>query len=1032
VVHLKLLGGALLDGDDGPVRGRAAHKRRIALLAVLAASRSRPVGRERLVGLLWPEHPNDSARHLLSESLYVIRRELGDGVLVATGDDLALNRAEVRCDAAEFEDALAAGETEAAVALYHGPYLDGFVVADAPEFERWAEAERDRLARSYARALERLAEEREGEEDAAGAVEWWRRLAAHDPYSSRVALRLMRALDASGERAAAIRHAGVHAVFVRNELGTEPDGEVLGLAERLRAEPPPAPAAVVVAEGLSRLEGEGEAGGAAAPRHRVRDGDDAGEAAPHPAVLPASPVRTGGPGAEPLPVEAEPRPVPSEETPRRRAATVWFANVVRYDDLLARDPAAAARVIETLHETARREIRRGGGHLVELIGDGALAEFERPRAAVVAALRLAAAFERRTREAGAPAMLRVGVHLGEMATTPDGGIYGEAASVAARLQGRAEPGEVLATEEVWRELRADPELRFASRGVAPLPGRSASAPSTALFAVERERRLARADGGEGQARSRPVPRWPVVLVAAGLAAGVWTGLSHPFRPGETALADRRLDPARIAVPYCRDLTPADTLSHLSRGISEQLIYELSQVDGLAVISENGVRPYRGQATPAGDIAAALGAGTVVDCSMEQSGGMVRVNVALLDPATRRRYPGERIQHPVGELFGLEDDLARTVSLLLRERLGRVIRLRTDSAGTRNPRAHDLLFRGKDQLRRAEEGLAGGTSWTGLSRERLRVADSLLARAGEEDPDWAAPVAMRAWVAYRRGDNGHDPVDTLRLREGWRLAQRALEMNPAEPAALEVRGRIAWDLAILASEPESAARWVDAAVRDLRAAVEADPRRGAPALNVLAQVLSYQGEHAAAYVAAEEAVRTDAFLDSDRAPDRLLRAALWSGQFELAWKHCDAGHRDYPRSADYVACRLLVLARDESTPPRPEAADSVWAELERLGSVGTADRYLPIHYRMLRAAVLARAGWRGRARAEMARARSEWNGDAALLASWAYDEAHVRLFLGDRAGVVRALSEVIRTRPVMRRYIANDYLFRSLHAGPGFP
>src|SRR5688500_4445894 len=53
--RLNLLGGAALQGRNGPVEGRAAHRRRLALLAILAVARGRAVGRERIVGLLWPE-----------------------------------------------------------------------------------------------------------------------------------------------------------------------------------------------------------------------------------------------------------------------------------------------------------------------------------------------------------------------------------------------------------------------------------------------------------------------------------------------------------------------------------------------------------------------------------------------------------------------------------------------------------------------------------------------------------------------------------------------------------------------------------------------------------------------------------------------------------------------------------------------------------------------------------------------------------------------------------------------------------------
>src|SRR5215213_3515966 len=98
---LNLLGGAAFQGKNGPVSGKAAHKRRVALLAILAAARGRTVGRERIIGLLWPEHRTDAARHLLSESLYVLRKELGENAFVSSGDEVGLNAGVLRVDMAE-------------------------------------------------------------------------------------------------------------------------------------------------------------------------------------------------------------------------------------------------------------------------------------------------------------------------------------------------------------------------------------------------------------------------------------------------------------------------------------------------------------------------------------------------------------------------------------------------------------------------------------------------------------------------------------------------------------------------------------------------------------------------------------------------------------------------------------------------------------------------------------------------------------------------------------------------------------------
>lgn len=234
--RLKLFGGLSIDTGTGPLTGRAVQRRRLALLALLAAARARGVGRDRAIAYLWPDADAETGRSFLSDSVYRVNQALGGDVIVTAADELRLDSQRLPSDLGEFEDAVARNDFEGAVALYAGPLLDGFFLPDAPEFERWAEIERDRVAREYGRVLETLAIAAEGRSDTAAAAEWWRRLAAHDPFNSRIALRLMQALVAVGERAAAIVHARVHEALLRQELDLEPDAAVLALAERLKSE----------------------------------------------------------------------------------------------------------------------------------------------------------------------------------------------------------------------------------------------------------------------------------------------------------------------------------------------------------------------------------------------------------------------------------------------------------------------------------------------------------------------------------------------------------------------------------------------------------------------------------------------------------------------------------------------------------------------------------------------------------------------------------------------------------------------------
>lgn len=239
---LRLFGGASIEGPEGPLTGRAAQRHRLALLAMLAASARSGITRDRLIAYLWPDSDDERARRSLSDSIYRINRALGDDTLRTAGDEVRLDADRLPSDVAAFRTALEAEDWERAAGLYVGPFLDGFHLPGAGEFERWLDAQRDELGRRYASALEALAAERTEAGDLAGAVAAWRRRAAHDRYDARVAMRLMEALDAAGNRAGALQHARIHAQLLEEEFGAAPNADVTALAERLRARPKvPAP-----------------------------------------------------------------------------------------------------------------------------------------------------------------------------------------------------------------------------------------------------------------------------------------------------------------------------------------------------------------------------------------------------------------------------------------------------------------------------------------------------------------------------------------------------------------------------------------------------------------------------------------------------------------------------------------------------------------------------------------------------------------------------------------------------------------------
>ena len=240
MLRLETLGGlALTDQQEE----RPQPRRRLALLARLATSGAKGVSRDDLLALLWPERDFESARHSLDQLLYEMRRALGASPAVG-GATLRLDPAVISCDLAEWETAIRCGDFEAAVALYHGPFLQGFFLNGSAAFEQWADTVRSQLTAAYRRTLESLATSTAAHGKLQESIAWWGRLAAEDRIGSRVALGLMQALSESGDRAGALEFFRVHERIVRAELDAVPDPAILAYARSLRSTAVRSPEAV--------------------------------------------------------------------------------------------------------------------------------------------------------------------------------------------------------------------------------------------------------------------------------------------------------------------------------------------------------------------------------------------------------------------------------------------------------------------------------------------------------------------------------------------------------------------------------------------------------------------------------------------------------------------------------------------------------------------------------------------------------------------------------------------------------------------
>jgi DNA-binding SARP family transcriptional activator len=224
-------------GRPLPIPRRQAR----ALLYRLAAG-LRPVPREQLCFLFWPDTPESDARRSLAHLLTHLRRSLPAPELVlAANDTIGLDAARIWSDTAAFERLIATAEPrrravslQQAVDFARGTFLDGFALSGSPEFEEWAAQERQIWERRTQEALAALIEHHTARGAYADAIAAAQRYLAADVLAEDIHRRLIALYAASGDRSAALRQFERCAVVLERELGVSPLPETRAVYEAVR------------------------------------------------------------------------------------------------------------------------------------------------------------------------------------------------------------------------------------------------------------------------------------------------------------------------------------------------------------------------------------------------------------------------------------------------------------------------------------------------------------------------------------------------------------------------------------------------------------------------------------------------------------------------------------------------------------------------------------------------------------------------------------------------------------------------------
>jgi serine/threonine-protein kinase len=519
----------------------------------------------------------------------------------------------------------------------------------------------------------------------------------------------------------------------------------------------------------------------------------------------------------------------------------------------------------------------------------------------------------------------------------------------------------------------------------------------------------------------------ILLLAAG---GVGAAVYRAYRPHHVVAAADNLDPRRIAVLYLDDLSRDSSLKDVATGLTNSLIDQLGQVEGLQVVSAQGVAPFAGKPIKSDSIARSLGVGTLVRGSIEPAGNQLHVAIRLVEGIGGGDVSRAGFDVPKGAFLSARDSLAQHVADLLRSRLGDELRLQELRSETKNVDAWALVQRSENVRRDGERLNEQGD--TVRAARAYALADSLAAAAATLDRQWPQPLVDRAAIAESRTHLTKDPARFKAADDsGLAYVAGALAIDPRNAPALEMRARLLFDpvQAGMVPSQHDIDQILDRAGHDLRDVVTFAPRR-ATAWQMLS-VVEYANKNVPeAMVAARRAYETDAYLRS--APAILW--TLWSSTYALerfgeAIRWCDEGRRRFPADPKFVRCELY----DATTKTVTANPDEAWREVSELEQLSPAKsrEYVKREGQVFTSIVLYRANMRDSANHVLARTSAGPDIDprGELLGLQAF--AHV--YFGEPDKAIDLLEQYLTTHPEHRAGFArsNNWWWRDLQNNPRF-
>jgi predicted ATPase/DNA-binding SARP family transcriptional activator len=229
--------GAIEIRRNGELLTNFRSQKALVLLAYLIVE-NRPVTRDYLAGLAWPEMEQGPALGLLRRSLHDLNSQLPGCLAIDRRTVRFSPTAPATIDLHTLASLLASPDLEGwttAAHLYGAPFLHGIYVDGAPELENWLLREQERWQGELVRLLNRLATYHRKQADYQQALAYTQQLLAVEPWREDAHRQVMLLLARLGQTSAALAQYERCCQTLRAELDVEPARETNSLRTRIAA-----------------------------------------------------------------------------------------------------------------------------------------------------------------------------------------------------------------------------------------------------------------------------------------------------------------------------------------------------------------------------------------------------------------------------------------------------------------------------------------------------------------------------------------------------------------------------------------------------------------------------------------------------------------------------------------------------------------------------------------------------------------------------------------------------------------------------